>query len=234
VTAPLFFVESLHAGPVALSAQDSRHAMRSLRLRQGEEVTLADGEGVLALGRLRGERDGLAVFEVDSVSRVARPVPAVRVALAAPKGDRLSWAVQKLGELGADDVQLIDSERSVRVQPALPRLRAVAREAAMQSRRPFVMGVESGGSFTDALDPSGSTVVVLWEGAEARLGSMLSADADAVRVLIGPEGGLSDGEVEAARTAGARLASLGPGILRTETAAVVGAALVLAHYGRLG
>jgi 16S rRNA (uracil1498-N3)-methyltransferase len=208
--------------------------LRSLRLRPGEEVILSDGKGALARGRLEGERDGLAVFEVDSVSRVARATPTVQVALAPPKGDRLSWAVQKLGEIGVDEVQLIGSERSVRIQPALPRLRAVAREAAMQSRRPFVMRVESGGSFPDALEPGGSTVVVLWEGADARLDNLLPRLPDSIRLVVGPEGGFSEGEVEAARTAGASLASLGPGILRTETAAVVGAALVLAHYGRLG
>ena len=104
----------------------------------------------------------------------------------------------------------------------------------MQSRQPFVTEVESSGPFHDALAAAGCTVVVLWEGSEARLSRLLPAEADAVRLLVGPEGGLSDMEVEAAREAGAHLASLGPGILRTETAAVVGAALVLAHYGRLG
>jgi 16S rRNA (uracil1498-N3)-methyltransferase len=76
--------------------------------------------------------------------------------------------------------------------------------------------------------------VVLWEGATAPLAGALPEQAAAIRLLVGPEGGFSAAEVEAARGAGAALVSLGPGVLRTETAAMVGAALVLARYGRLG
>jgi 16S rRNA (uracil1498-N3)-methyltransferase len=75
---------------------------------------------------------------------------------------------------------------------------------------------------------------VLWEKAGEPLSAVLPTEVGQVRLVVGPEGGLSDAEAEAAERAGGRLASLGESVLRTETAVVVGAALVLARYGRLG
>lgn len=103
----------------------------------------------------------------------------------------------------------------------------------MQSRQPFVMAIEDGGRLEDALVGGGS-VVMLWERAVERLGDLLPERADGITLLVGPEGGFSEVEAETARSAGAAVASLGPSILRTETAAVIGAALTLARYGRLG
>jgi 16S rRNA (uracil1498-N3)-methyltransferase len=241
VTAPHFFVERLEAGAaILLSPADSAHALRSLRLKVGEELTLADGAGATARGKLAGERHGRAEVTVDAVDRVERARPLVSVALAPPKGDRLNWAVQKLAELGTDEVVLVPTERSVRSWAAegadriVERQRAVAREAAMQSRGPFVMDVRSARTLDEALCEPGRPAIMLSEGASRPLSQVLPPRADAIRILIGPEGGFSDAEVERADGAGAPVASLGSTILRTETAAVVGAALVLARYGRLG
>lgn len=238
MAAPHFFVDSLEA-PVRLSAHDSRHALRSLRLRPGDAVTVADGHGGVAGARLAGEEDGRVAVDVGPVGEAPRPVPRLSVALAPPKGDRLAWAIQKLAEMGVDEAVLVRSERSVRAwdpgraERALRRLRAVAREAAMQSRRPFLMGVEGGVELGDVLGDAVPSVM-LWEGEAAPLTSVLPEAATAVRLVVGPEGGFAEGEVERAVAGGAVLGSLGPGILRTETAAVVGAALALSRYGRLG
>jgi 16S rRNA (uracil1498-N3)-methyltransferase len=239
VSVPHFFVEDLRADLVTLSEDDTRHALRSLRLRLGDTVSLADGAGTVGLGRLRETGAGLAGVEVEERHRVVRPRPMISVALAPPKGDRLSWAVQKLAEVGVDEAVLIRTERSVRAwseertERGLARLRAVAREAAMQSRRPFVMEIRPPATLEEAVH-TGSIVVALWEGATDPLTACLSKDSGRIRLVVGPEGGFEEREVDAMRRAGAALASLGQAILRTETAAVVGAALVLARYGRLG
>jgi 16S rRNA (uracil1498-N3)-methyltransferase len=242
VTAPHFFVELLK-GPetiVSLSPPDSRHALRSLRLQPGEEVSLADGAGTVGRGRLAGEEDELAVVRVEEIHRVVRRPPIVSVALAAPKGDRLSWAVQKLAEVGTDEVVLLEAGRSVRTwgegraDRAVERLRTVAREAAMQSRQPFVMEVTPPVPFQEAYPSSPALGVLLWAGANAGLDKALPDQATGVRLFVGPEGGFSEQEIDAAKEAGLVEASLGPSILRTETAALVGATLVLARYGRLG
>lgn len=242
MTAPQFFVDRLkEAGAtVTLSPQDSRHALRSLRLQPGEEVSLADGAGTVGRGRLGGEEDDLALVRVEEVHRVVRRPPVVSVALASPKGDRLSWAVQKLAEVGVDEAVLMQTGRSVRTWEgdragrAAERLRAVAREAAMQSRQPFVMEVITSVPFVEAFPPRGAVGVLLWAGAEAGLSQVLPEEATGVRLLVGPEGGFSQEELDTAREAGIAEATLGPSILRTETAALVGVTLVLARYGRLG
>jgi 16S rRNA (uracil1498-N3)-methyltransferase len=239
MTAPLFFVDSLEPGEIRLSPADGRHALRALRLKPGEPVTVADGAGLVGTGRLADREGDQAVIEVSDVHRVARRGTLVSVSLAPPKGDRLSWAVQKLAELGVDEIVLVPTERSVRAWDgdraghALERQRAVAREAAMQSRRPFVAEVAVAGSLDDVLAP-GPSLVLLWEGADAPLHETLPGETPALRLLVGPEGSFTEAELDRAVAAGAVPASLGPGILRTETAAVVGAALVLAWYGRLG
>jgi 16S rRNA (uracil1498-N3)-methyltransferase len=242
VTAPHFFVEVLREPEsiVSLSSEDSHHALRSLRLQPGEEISLADGAGAVGRGRLLGEEDGRAEVRVEEVRSVIRRPPIVSIALSPPKGDRLSWAVQKLAEVGADEVVLMQTGRTVRTWAGeragrtADRLRAVAREAAMQSKQPFVMEVGSAVPFQDAFPPGGAAGILLWAGAQERLAQVLPEQVSGIRLLVGPEGGFSQEEIDTAREAGMVDAALGPSILRTETAALVGAVLVLARYGRLG
>ena len=237
MSAPRFFVDDLSTDEVRLTPEDSRHALRSLRLRDGAVISLSDGRGTVATGAL-GARDGeAAVVRVLERAEMERPAPRVEVALSPPSGDRLSWAVQKLAEIGVDSLLLMETERSVRrvggerARRGDQRLATIAREAAMQSRRPFVMEVRSGFGLEDVAGPHS---VMLWERAEQPLSDLEPLGDGSARILVGPEGGFSDAEAEVAAERGAALVSLGGGILRTETAAIVGAALVLARLGRLG
>ncbi len=244
MSAPHFFVDvagPLEAGRrVTLGAEDSHHALRALRLKPGDGITVSDDAGLVGKGRLVDEEGGRAVVELDGVRRVVRRGTLVSVGFAPPKGDRLGWAVQKLGELGVDEIVLLLARRSVREwQPdragrAVQRLVTVAREAAMQSRQPFVARVLEPRPFDEVVGLKGTLTVVLDPGASGRLSACLPEDATAVRLMVGPEGGFERGELERAQDAGAVTASLGEQILRTETAAVVGASLVLHRYGRLG
>ena len=180
------------------------------------------------------------MVRLNEVGRVTRPTPRISVALAPPKGDRLSWAVQKLAEVGVDEVLFLRTDRSVRVWEAervgnaLARQRGVAREAAMQSRQPFVMEVAAGADLEQALHADGTPAILLAQEGEDRLTEALPAEAAGVRLLVGPEGGWTGEELAAARAAGAVVATMGDPVLRTETAALVGATIALARYGRLG
>jgi 16S rRNA (uracil1498-N3)-methyltransferase len=170
-----------------------------------------------------------------------RPRPGLSVLLSPPKGDRLTWAVQKLTELGVDRIVLVESTRGVRrwegerATRIGPRLEAVAREAAKQSGHRFLPEVAGPIPWAEAVVPDVEPTVVLWERARGGLLASLPEDRpDRLALVVGPEGGIPEEDAVAAERAGAVLAGLGPAILRIETAAVAASAVVLARYGRLG
>jgi 16S rRNA (uracil1498-N3)-methyltransferase len=187
-----------------------------LRLRPGDEVTVSDGAG----GRLRC-RFGPALEPMGEVERVAPASPAVTVAFAVVKGERPEWAVQKLTEIGVDRIVPLLTARSVVRWPLgeaggqLARLRRVAREAAVQSRRVWLPVVEGVSSFETLAGEAGAAL--------AHPGGGPPALARPT-VLVGPEGGWDDAELAAAPA----LVGLGPAVLRTETAATVAGALLCA------
>ncbi len=214
------FVEELSSP--ALSADDERHLASVLRLRDGEHVTACDGAGSVVTclvstagrGRINIEAEGEAVHE-------ARPAPALTIAFALVKGDRPEWAVQKLVEIGVDRIVPIVTARTV-VQPTgaaatarSVRLRRVAREAAMQCRRAYLPDVDEVTALETLLAGTGSGLAV----ADAQ---GMPPSLDTPTLVVGPEGGLADGEVED----GVARVRLGPHVLRTETAAVVAGTLL--------
>jgi 16S rRNA (uracil1498-N3)-methyltransferase len=243
VSRPHFFAGAPEPGEaVVLSSEDAGHAVRSLRLRVGDEFTSSDGRGAVATCRVVRAERLLVEGEVVDRSQESRPRPSLTVVLAPPKGDRLTWAVQKLVEVGADEIVLVEASRTVRrwqgerAYRVGPRLAAVAREAAKQSRRRFEPAVSGPVPWDEAVVPSPlGVLVVLWERAGDGLLERLPPQApDEVTLVIGPEGGIPEEDVRGAERAGAAVASLGPNVLRTETAAVAAAAVTLARYGRLG
>jgi 16S rRNA (uracil1498-N3)-methyltransferase len=202
-----------------LSEDDTHHVRSVLRLRAGERVSVTDGNGGwrLCVWTASGALDPICPVE-----RVGPPEPAVTVAFAPVKGDRNEWAVQKLAELGVDRIVLLRAERSVvrwdsnRSASQLSRFRRLVRQAVMQSRSLWVPSVDGvmelaslAGSAGSALaDPSGTRS---W--------------ADVSTVLVGPEGGWSEGEWDEYGSGAVRL---GGGVLRTESAAVAAGVLLTA------
>ena len=199
---------------------------RVLRLRDGEELVLLEGDGGEALCRLDGGE--LAVTE--RRPSVGEPRHRLTVVQALLKGDGLETAVRAATEVGVAAFQLVITERTIArdLSPRkLERLRAVAREAAEQSERGIVPAVEPPVALAGAVGPGS---VVLWERGVPdmpRLGAIEPPSA----IVIGPEGGFTPGEVVAAERAGATLAGLGPRILRAESVAPVAAAIVLSRAG---
>jgi 16S rRNA (uracil1498-N3)-methyltransferase len=241
---PHFFAGAPEVGEtVVLATDDAHHAIRSLRLRPGDRFTSSDGRGGLARCRVVRASGLLLEGEVEERVTEARPRPVLRVLLSPPKGERLTWAVQKLVEVGADEIVLVEAARSVRrwkgerASRAGDRVDAVAREAAKQARRRFLPEVSGPAGWSPALGEAlnAGPTVVLWERAgDGLLGLLPAKPPERLALVVGPEGGIPEEEAAAARERGALLASLGPNVLRTETAAVVAAAVALARYGRLG
>jgi 16S rRNA (uracil1498-N3)-methyltransferase len=244
VSLPHFFAGAPGPGEtVVLEAEDAHHAIRSLRLRVGDRFTSSDGRGSLVTCRVSRATRLLVEGEVLDRS-AAEPVrPEISLLLAAPKAERLSWAIQKLTEVGVDGIVVVDMPRSVRrwegdrARRVAGRLEGVAREAAKQSRRRTLPEMGGPARWEDALKEalgSGPTFL-LWEGAERGLASLLPERApERLALVVGPEGGIDPEDARAAEARGAVLASLGANVLRTETAAVAGAVVALVRYGRLG
>jgi 16S rRNA (uracil1498-N3)-methyltransferase len=201
-----------------LDADDRHHLTSVLRLRPGEAVSVTDGRGgwrpctFLTGGGLQSDGD---------VVRGDRPLPAVTIGMAPVKGERPEWAVQKLTELGVDRIVLLVTERGVvrwdreRADRHLEKLRMVARQAAMQSRQvwlPEVTGLEP----MPALAARAGVALAVPGGAPPTL--------DCATVLVGPEGGWTAAEEQLAQAT----VDLGPGVLRTESAAVAAGVLLTA------
>ncbi|MGZ5393756.1 MAG: RsmE family RNA methyltransferase [Mycobacterium sp.] len=200
------FVESL-ATP-QLSDEDDHHLRRVLRVRDTDVVTIGDGAGRWVTARLTA--NGVSV-ESEPTIEAAPPTTAVISAI--PKGDRPEWIIQKLTEVGVSSIGFMDCARSVvrwdeaRALRQIERLRRVAREAAMQSRRAWLPKVLDVVSFTEA---AGAARCALAEPG----GDVLSTDVDTL--LVGPEGGFTEGELGTV----ARRVSLSSNVLRVETAAL--------------
>lgn len=221
------FVEDVAAPAVEVGEADFHHLSRVLRLRPGEAVSASDGAGWSRLCSWAGapllEPAGDAVFE-------RRPEPEVAVGFALTKGAHPEWAVQRLTEAGVDRVVLMTTAHCVaRWAPAdvprrLGRLREVARQAAMQSRRSWLPAVEGPLAFSELVGagPAGVALAV-------PNGAALSLATPTV--LVGPEGGWAGEELDAVRTH----VALGPHVLRAETAALAaGLLLVALRAGLMG
>ena len=237
MTAAHFFIDDVDETSVRITGPDAHHAARALRIQPGEEITVSDGRGNIARARVTASSASVLSAEVIARTSVEHPSPRVVVFPAVPKAGKLDAVVQKLTEIGVDEIRPWFAARSVvrwgdaKASARAERLRAIAREAAMQSRRAWLPVVADPGP----LEHVPPMTVVLDESAVVRLSAVLPAVApNEVGVVVGPEGGLTRDEVERLVGLGALAASLGDQILRTETAAVVGPALVLAGYERLG
>ncbi|WP_231557250.1 16S rRNA (uracil(1498)-N(3))-methyltransferase [Deinococcus sp. YIM 77859] len=205
---------------MTLGPRETRH-LQVLRLHEGETVRVFDGQGTEAEAILTRLEEGRAVLTLgERLAGTAETPQPVTLAVALLKGDKLADVVRAATELGVARVQLLVTRhadaREIGTQKLL-RLRRVAQEASKQSRRAVVPQV---------LDPL-PLAELSWEGqlfvaqpgASARLSDHLSWKAP-VTVLTGPEGGLADTEVATLTARGAVPVTLGPRILRAETAPV--------------
>lgn len=221
-----FFVPAAEASgdrfPVPASI---RHQVeRVLRLRDGDELVLLTGDG----GEARCRLDGEACVVVERRAAAGEPRHRLTVVQALLKGDALEEVVQRGTELGVAAFRLVVSDRCIArdLSPRkLDRLRAIARESAEQSERGLVPEVAAPEPLAAAF---GNGAVLLAERAD---GARLRDLAPPSTVIIGPEGGFTPTELEAATDAGATLAGLGPRILRSRTVAASVAAAILARTG---
>jgi 16S rRNA (uracil1498-N3)-methyltransferase len=214
------FVDSLGPSSLQVGDDDRHHLDRVLRLRPGEEVTASDGRGHWCRCRYAGS----GRLEVEGpVEFVEAGSPAITIGFALTKGDRPEWVVQKLTEVGVDHIAPFVGSRSVvrwdqeRGDRHVERLRAIARGAAMQSRRVWLPTVGDVSSFVPLAAGLGAKGALAHPGGG---GVSLARPA----VLIGPEGGFTEAEA----ACGLPAVDLGPSVLRAETAALAAGILLCA------
>ena len=233
-----FFVSegAVSAGGITFSAAQQQQIRKVLRLRDGDRVIVCPGDrtelfvllhvaGQAVSGEIEAMREGLA--------EPRRPVWLYQSAL---RGERFTWLLQKGTEIGVSAFTLVASRRVEAPPPSpsrLSRYERIVMEACKQSRRRVLPALTLG-----SLEPPGEGVVAILLAHAAGAGSLGAVLAvpkpKEVWIAVGPEGGFAEDEIAAAVSSGWRRASLGPRVLRTETAGAVAAAIVLHTWGDLG
>jgi len=236
--------EAVIEGPVA------RQIRRVLRLKVGDGITLLDGLGGVYSAQIAC-LSGSAVTARILDKRVDANEPRLKLTLASclPKSDRVEHIVAKCTELGISEIALVQSARTVarpdadNMNKRLARLRRIAAEAAEQCGRSRVPEIHGIMAFDDVIEmiPGFDLAIVAWENEGGlslrdalrgalgfkRSGNPKKPNVESALVVIGPEGGLTEREVEALKSAGAISVSLGPRLLRTDTAAIAVCAAVM-------
>lgn len=243
MAATVFYLDELPAqGQVALlDGPEGRHAATVRRFAAGDRLLLADTRGGVAeCTVLRAGKDFLELT-VDARADVPAPSPAVTVVQGLPKSERSELAVDLATEAGADRIVPWQAARCVskwrsggagksgmdKSDKALAKWRATARSAAKQARRAQVPPVDE--LHTTAMlvqrvraaVEAGTLVLILHESATGTLPRAEVAAAAELMLIVGPEGGVDEAEIEALTAAGARAVLLGPEVLRTSAAAAV-------------
>jgi 16S rRNA (uracil1498-N3)-methyltransferase len=240
-----FFIEGTHAlGDRVVFASDDAHKLATvLRKTSGDRVQVVDsaGAGYVATLTVEGKRVS-AVLDERFERGVPEPEVRIAIAQAIPKGQKMDFIVEKATELGATAIVPLRSERVVGERTGdakIERWRRIAKSAAQQSGRTRIPTVADIATWDDLLATFSQydRVYIPWELAEPRpLREVFEYEArttNAMLVIIGPEGGFSASEVARAQAAGAMAISLGPRILRTETAALVVVSALLYARGIL-
>ncbi|MEY8312227.1 16S rRNA (uracil(1498)-N(3))-methyltransferase [Oscillospiraceae bacterium 42-9] len=238
---PRFFVDAPPQGSYFLDGEAGRHGAKVLRLRPGEAVTLCDGQGTDWPCQVE-ENTGVGLLLQVGPPQPNQSEPPVQVTVCQclPKGDKLETVVQKAVELGAAAVWPLESARCVArwdkksTEKKLARLQKIALEAAMQSGRGIVPLVLPPASLQEALETAAreGQALFFYEKARDGLTAALVEGSGRLFLFVGPEGGFAGEEAALAQDLGAKLLTLGPRILRTETAPL--AALAAVMYARGG
>lgn len=232
-----FFVrpDQVASGLVNLEADDAHHLRVVLHAQAGQKIAVLDNSGrewsatLLELGKTKA----VARLGEPSLPKTEPPVR-ITVAQALPKvTEKMEQVLQRGTEIGASGFWAFSSERSLthltgeRHEKRLGRWETIIKTAAEQAHRAVLPGLRVDGGFADVIAAAGEFDRVLLAYEDEREMTLAKALADPpdplgrLLVIIGPEAGLTDAEVKSARKAGIQSVSLGPRILRTETAALV-------------
>ncbi len=232
---PRFFLENADGDTFTISGQDARHIACSLRMQVGDELTVCNGKGedfYCALTAVSPETVELQVMKRQK--SVSEPTVQVTLYQGLPKGDKLEWIIQKSVELGVCRIVPVVTARSIaksseRDHKKTARWQKIADEAAGQSGRGILPIVESPITFYQAAQRlEQENTIVFYECGGKPLTALANGLQNKVSIFIGPEGGIAPDEIETLRQGGAAIATLGPRILRCETAPIAALSAIMA------
>jgi 16S rRNA (uracil1498-N3)-methyltransferase len=234
-----FFVDAVESGRARITGPDAHHLTRVLRVEPGQQFEISDNHSVY-LAEVESARKDFVSFAVHE--RMAAQEPVVRTTLLAAlvRFERFEWIIEKATELGVEHIIPLETERTEKglrkaAEKRSLRWNRIAREASEQSRRARLPDIHDAVVLTDALKIEADYRYVLEEaqGAAPMLAVLPVSRlmSDCVALLLGPEGGWTDREREVmAASAGWSPVSLGREILRAETAAIAGLAIINAAW----
>ncbi len=219
-----FFVPEVRRGMAEITGRDAEHLVRVLRAEAGQRYEISDNRDVY-LAEITSARKSAVCFEVIEKLAPQAELPPAVLAVALIKFDRLEWLVEKATELGVAEILFFEAVRTERgllqaARKRIARWEKIALEASQQARRAHLPRLSE--TNWKSVLAIGGVKLLLDENPAAPL---LQKAGGRAALLVGPEGGWTDGEREEALAAGCQPCSLGPTILRTETAALVGLAI---------
>jgi 16S rRNA (uracil1498-N3)-methyltransferase len=225
---------------ISVAGEEGHHGAVVKRVRVDEDVDLVDGAGRRAQGTVRTVARGAFVVQVNDLRDESAPTPHLTVVQALAKGDRSLAAVEMLTEVGVDAVVPWQAARSIarwddsKRAKGQARWLATARAATKQSRRSRVptIGRVRDTAAVAALVQECELAILLDEEGAARLAHLAVPRTGSVCVIVGPEGGIHPTERAELVNAGALVARMGDSVLRTSTAGVAAACVIMARSGR--
>lgn len=239
-TSAVQFDEAASVGSAVIDGEDGRHIARSLRMHTGDALTLSDGAGTDYTGEIESiTGDTVMVRLTDKFKNRSEPTLRVTLYPGMPKADKLELITQKAVELGVTKIVPVLTSRSVSrpdaksVSKKQERLQRIALEAAKQSGRGIIPEIGKMTDLESALKTAPGKKILSYEGGGEALGALVSPDEAEVSVFIGPEGGFDAVEVQLAKQYGATPATLGPRILRTETAPLAALSVLMYITGNM-
>lgn len=244
---PSFFVAADAVVPPVIRIEGPllRHLRDSLRLHPGEPLVVTDDQG----RRYRTEitqvtEKAIECRIVDTATAPVRTSPRVVLAQAILKSEKMDWVIQKATELGVDTIVPVQTKHGVvklkpeRVENQLARWQRIALEAAQQSERWTVPTIDKPTDLAKAASsyPAAAKLVLAERSSDMSMAAVpLQTEPDqSVVLLIGPEGGWDEAELHSLREQGCTVLTLGPRILRAETAAVAAISILQSRLGGLG
>ncbi len=242
-----FFIPQLYSEEMYIEGVDARHISKVLRMQPREKLQIVSDDGVSAVAEIASiDRERVYVRCLEKLAESHEPQVKLVLAQGLTKGEKMDFIVQKAVEMGAYSVVPVAMEHSVvRLEGAkaakkVERWQKIAESAAKQSKRDIIPQVQPVQSMAQMLaDNNFQTKIIAYE-CEDKISlkaALQAAEAGGIQkllLIIGPEGGISEHELELAKAAGAVPVSLGRRILRAETAGLVAISAIFYETGDLG